>query len=71
MLPQLSVFLCVRLTREKVGASHEGLPVDQAQGVHVHLLQRRLAVPQVHRSLENLWSHVADSPHLPDEGEFK
>lgn len=60
------VFIC--LTREKVGTSHEGLPVDQAQGVHIHLLQRWLAVPQVHRPLQHLWSHVADRTHLADRG---
>lgn len=56
----------VCLTREKVGTSHEGLPVDQAQGVHIHLLQRRLTVPQVYRPLQHLWGHVADRPHLVD-----
>lgn len=59
-------FLSVCLTGEKVSTSHEGLPVDQAQGIHVHLLQCRLTVPQVHRPLQHLWSHVADCPHLVD-----
>lgn len=63
-----SFCLPVCLTREKVGASHEGLPVDQAQGVHIHLLQRRLTVPQVYRPLQHFWSHVADSPHLVEKG---
>lgn len=55
---------CVSLTREEIGASHEGLPVDQAKGIHIHLLQRRLAVPQVHRALQHLRGHVADRPDL-------
>lgn len=54
----------VSLTREKIGASHEGLPVDQAKGIHIHLLQRRLAVPQVYRALQHLRGHIADRPDL-------
>lgn len=66
-----TALLSVCLTREKVGTSHEGLPVDQTQGVHIHLLQRRLTVPQVHRPLQHLWGHVADRPHLADGAGIK
>lgn len=63
-----TVGVCVQfktsLTREKVGTSHKGLPVDQTQGVHINLLQRRLTVPQIYRPLQYLWGHVADRPHL-------
>lgn len=63
-----TVGVCIQfknsLTREKVGTSHKGLPVDQTKGVHIDLLQRRLTVPQIYRPLQYLWSHVADCPHL-------
>ncbi len=59
-----SSLLALVLTWKKVSASHEGLPVDEADGVHVHLFQSRLAVPEVHRSLQHFRSHVADCAHL-------
>lgn len=52
------------LTWKKVSASHEGLPVDEANGIHVHLFQSGLAVPEVHRSLQHFRRHVADCAHL-------
>ena len=61
----LSISLCVCVcTWEEVSAAHEDLPVDESEGVHVHLLERRLTVPQVHRPLQDLRSHVADGTHL-------
>lgn len=76
----ISVYLCILtivcvkswslvLTWKEVSASHEGLPVDESDGVHVHLFQSRLAVPEVHRSLQHFWGHVADSAHLDNKTE--
>lgn len=45
-------------------ASVRYLPQDQSQGVHIDLLQGRLALAQVHRSFQDLRRHVPQSAHL-------
>jgi len=57
------------LTWKKISAPHEGLPVDEADGIHVHLFQSRLAVPEVHRSLQHFRRHVTDGAHLDSRTE--
>lgn len=52
------------VTWEEVCASHEYLPVDKAQSIHIYLFQSRFTVPQVHGSFKHFWGHVADCTDL-------
>lgn len=52
------------LTWEEVCTSHEYLPVDKAQCIHIYLFQSRFTVPQVHCSFQHFWGHIADRTDL-------
>lgn len=52
------------VTWEEVCTSHEYLPVDKAQRIHIYLFQSRFTVPQVHCSFKHFWGHIADRTDL-------
>lgn len=61
---QNHVVCLLRVTWEQVRAPPEALPVEETQSVNIHLLQRRLTVPEVQSSTQDLRGHVPHRPHL-------